>query len=156
VSSFPFPLPHFTASTLAHTANRSFDQFQWSCEAISREVGGGWRLSWPGLPVRISLPLLVVAVGVPHLYSLTFAGTRSLPHSLACIGLRPCWPGPSLLVPSFTLACQLHRHSHPPTHLALASICAHLSSYVSTKWVWPVIFRMTSADGHFGSFIHHW
>jgi hypothetical protein len=86
-------------------------------------------LAWPAL-VCISRPLLVVAVGVPHPYSLTFAGPRSLPHLLACIGLRPCWPGPSLLMPSFTLACQLHRHSHPPTHLALTSICARLSSYV--------------------------
>lgn len=91
-------------------------------------------LAWPGL-VRISLPLLVVAVGVPHLYSLTFAGPRLLLHSLACIGLRPCWPGPSLpralvhahlpAAPSFTSAYT------PRTCFDLRSpvfICAHLVS----------------------------
>ena len=81
-------------------------------------------------PVRAGLarPCLLSPCGFP---TCTFAGPHSLPHLLACIGLRPCWPGLSLLMPSFTLACQLHCHSHPPIpHTPTPCTCFDLRSTV--------------------------
>ena len=86
--------------------------------------------------VHISQPLLVVAMWIPHPNSLTFAGPCSLLHSLIWISLCLRRPGPSLLMPLFTLTYQLHCHSYPPTphtcfNLCLpVFICAHLVSIV--------------------------